>query len=85
MSTQTDPEWALAELWRRELYPHIDPKTFQRFLADTAAEGWDDTRKEVAAVVRIVTAGRTYVDQVTPEEARADGTTAAAEDGVSQS
>jgi hypothetical protein len=43
----------IAELWRRELYPHLGQEIFNELFADTSEKGWNDIRAEVAAVKKI--------------------------------
>ena len=66
-SPQAETSDDLSELWRQELYPHVEPDTFKRFLCDLTAEGWDDVRKEVFALQSIVDSRPAPVSPVEPE------------------
>ena len=66
-SPQAETSDDLSELWRQELYPHVEPDTFKRFLCDLTAEGWDDVRKDVFALQSIVDPRPAPVSPVEPE------------------
>lgn len=44
----------ITESWRQQMYPALDRDVFYKFLADETATGWDETRREIAALNAIV-------------------------------
>lgn len=44
------------EEWRKAMYPHIQPATFNEWLDDLTVPGWDEVRAEIAAIGAILEA-----------------------------